>query len=145
MDPTAGHASGAQSIAAWSSAISLLEPAVAWLVERFRVSRLRACAWLGIGGWLLGLGALASYNVGKDWLLLGMNTFELLDFLTANLLLPLGGFFIAIFTGWWVKDMISRDELAMKAGVGFAVWLFIIRFLAPAAVLIIFVINLAIP
>ncbi len=130
------------AIAAWSSAISLMEPAITWLIERYSMSRTRACILLGAAGWLLGLGALASFNIGSDWLLLGMNFFDLLDFLTANLLLPLGGFMVAIFVGWQVGRSISRDELAMAPGPMFSLWIFIVRFVAPAAVLVIFVANL---
>ncbi len=130
------------AIAAWSSAVSLMEPAITWLVERFRFSRARACFWLGVCGWALGLGAQASFNVGSDWLLAGMNFFDLLDFITANLLLPLGGFLIAIFVGWRVKVSVTGDELAMTQGTGFSLWLFLVRFIAPAAVLLIFVVNL---
>lgn len=130
------------SIAAWSSAVSLMEPAVAWMVERFPVSRNQACLVLGGGGWVLGLGALASFNIGADWLLFGMNFFDFLDFVTANLLLPLGGLLTALFVGWWLPARISRDEMGEDRGSAHSLWFFLLRFIAPVAVLVVFVANL---
>ncbi|MCW8883670.1 MAG: sodium-dependent transporter, partial [Motiliproteus sp.] len=130
------------AIAAWSSAISLLEPAVTWMVEQYEISRARACIWIGLVGWTLGLGALASFNVGSDWLVLGMNFFDLLDFVTANLLLPAGGFFIAILVGWRITPSISRDELHLTTVNGYMIWHFLLRYISPVAVLVIFIANL---
>ncbi|WP_207064037.1 sodium-dependent transporter [Motiliproteus sp. SC1-56] len=147
-----GHMAGGQvfgflfflmvAIAAWSSAISLMEPALAWLVERFKISRPLAALALAVPGWLLGLGALASFNIGSEWLFLGMTFFDLLDFVTANLMLPLGGLILALFVGWFVKAEISRDELAMKNPAWVTLWRFLLRFVAPAAVLVVFVASL---
>ncbi len=147
-----GHMDGGQifgvlffamvAIAAWSSAISLLEPVVAYVVERFDISRNKACVILGGVVWLLGIGALTSFNIGSQWSLFGMNFFDLLDFLTANLMLPLGGMLICVFAGWWVGARISADELAMKSARLFRAWFFVIRYIAPVAVAIIFVASL---
>jgi len=130
------------TIAAWSSAVSLMEPAVAWMVERFPVSRNQSCALLGFGGWVLGLGALASFNIGADLLLFGMNFFDFLDMATANLLLPLGGLMTALFVGWWLPARLTRSEMAEDGELGFKLWLFLVRFIAPVAVLVVFVANL---
>jgi NSS family neurotransmitter:Na+ symporter len=130
------------AIAAWSSAISLLEPAVAYVVERFKISRAEACVILGGIVWTLGVGALTSFNIGRQWALFGMNFFQLLDFLTANLLLPLGGMLVCIFVGWRVGAPITRDELAMKSEWLFQVWLLVIRYIAPMAVAIVFIVSL---
>lgn len=130
------------AIAAWTSAISLLEPVVAYVVERFKVSRTLACVILGSVVWLLGIGALGSFNFGSQWSLWGMNFFDLLDFLTANLLLPLGGLLVCIFAGWWVGAPITREELAMKSEWLFQAWFFTVRFIAPVAVAIVFIVNL---
>ncbi|OMH39354.1 sodium-dependent transporter [Motiliproteus sp. MSK22-1] len=130
------------SIAAWSSAISLVEPGVTWLMERYKLSRVQACVFLGISAWTIGVGALLSFNVGKDWRFKGLNIFQLLDFMTANILLPLCGLLITLFAGWWVKRSISSEELGISKGHGFVLWLFTIRFLAPVAISIIFIANL---
>ncbi|MBL4744432.1 MAG: sodium-dependent transporter, partial [Cycloclasticus sp.] len=52
--------------AAWSSSISLIEPAVAWLVENKKMSRMRACIWAGLATWLVGIGTVLSFNIGSE-------------------------------------------------------------------------------
>jgi len=124
--------------AAWSSAISLIEPAVAWLVENKNVSRRRASVYTGFAAWSLGLLTVVSFNIGQTWLLFGKTMFELLDYLTANLMLPLGGLFIAIFAGWVMPRSSSQQEFAIKRPIFYQIWLFLIRFVTPAAVIIVF-------
>jgi NSS family neurotransmitter:Na+ symporter len=130
------------ALAAWTSAISLMEPGVAWMVERFGLKRGPVCTLLGLVVWLMGIAALSSFNVGSDILIFGMNIFDFLDFITANVFLPLGGLFIALFAGWILTQQITRDELSIKSpGVYFA-WSIMIRYVAPIAVAVIFIFNL---
>lgn len=129
-------------LAAWSSAISLMEPAVAWMVERFGLGRLPVCIGLGIVVWLLGIAALSSFNFGSEVALFGMNIFDFLDFITANVMLPLGGLFVACFAGWILNKRISKDELAMTNPTLYLAWSVAIRYIAPIAVAAIFVLNL---
>ncbi|HBR95754.1 MAG TPA: sodium-dependent transporter [Gammaproteobacteria bacterium] len=129
-------------IAAWTSAISLLEPAAAWLVEKFGWHRIPACIVLGLIIWSIGIAALGSFNVIADVKLFGFTVFDFLDFITANIMLPLGGLFIALFTGWMVKRQISEDELAFSANAWYRAWYITIRYITPVAVAIIFVFNL---
>ena len=124
--------------AAWTSAISLIEPAIAWLVENKQVSRRRASVTAGFAVWLLGLLTVFSYNIGQGWILFGKTMFELLDYLTANIMLPLGGLFIAIFAGWIMSKNSTQEELAIKSPIVYHGWLIIIRYVTPAAVIIIF-------
>ncbi len=124
--------------AAWSSAISLIEPAVAWLVENKGVSRRRASVMVGLSTWLLGLLTVFSFNIGSDWTLFGKTLFDLLDYLTANILLPLGGLFIAIFAGWVMSKQSTDDEFAIKPGFIYYIWRFLIRYISPIAIIIIF-------
>ncbi|WP_421868127.1 sodium-dependent transporter [Motiliproteus sp.] len=130
------------AIAAWSSAISLLEPVVAYVVERFKIGRTSACVILSGFVWVLGVGALGSFNFGSDWSFFGFNFFDLLDFMTANIMLPLGGLLVCVFTGWWVGKKITADELNMKSELVFNSWFFVVRFIAPVAVAIVFIANL---
>ncbi len=128
--------------AAWTSAISLIEPAVAWLVENKKVSRRRASVILGIAAWTLGLLTIFSFNIGKDWHLFGKTMFELLDFLTTNIMLPLGGLLIAIFSGWILSRSISSEELACRSPLLYQIWRIVIRYISPLAILII-MLNMA--
>ena len=124
--------------AAWSSAISLIEPAVTWLVEKRGMSRVSAAVWSGLATWLLGLGTLFSFNIGSEVKLFGKTFFDLLDFLTANIMLPLGGLAIAIFAVWAMSRQSSVDELAMGDGVAYGTWRFLVRYVTPFAVVIVF-------
>lgn len=124
--------------AAWSSGISLVEPIVVWLVEIRDITRLRATVYAGSIIWLLGLLTIFSFNIGMTWTLFGMTMFELLDYLTANIMLPLGGLLIAIFAGWTMKRSSTVDELGMGDGWLYSVWRTLARYITPFAIVIIF-------
>ncbi len=125
--------------AALSSAISLVEPVVTWLVENFEIKRLNACIWVGILVWLLGLLSLFSFNLLKDWTWLDMTAFELLDYLTANIMLPLGGMLIAIFAGWIMSQRSTQEELGIKSNLIYHEWRFLVRYVTPIAIFVVFV------
>ena len=119
-----------------------MEPAVAWMVERFGLGRMPVCIGLGIVVWLLGIAALSSFNFGSEVALFGMNIFDFLDFITANVMLPLGGLFVACFAGWILNKRITKDELAITNPTLYLAWSVAIRYIAPIAVAAIFVLNL---
>ncbi len=125
-------------IAAFTSAISLLEPTVAWLMERLKIMRLQATIFAGIGIWLLGIGTVLSFNAMPGHFLFGMNFFDFLDYLTANILLPLGGLLMIIFTAWVLPRHTTEDELNMKGKVYYRLWLYGSRFITPFAILVVF-------
>lgn len=126
-------------VAAWTSAISLLEPIVAWLVEHRSISRVRAAVWAGVTVWLLGIACLLSLNVWSGFTLFDKGIFDLFDYVTANILLPLGGLLISIFAGWVLTGAVSRAELGATNGqVFYQVWRLLVRFIAPAAVVLVF-------
>ncbi len=127
------------TFAAWTSAISIIEPAVAWLVENKGLKRINATLISGGVIWLLGLGTIFSFNIWSHATLFGKTFFDMADFLTSNIMLPLGGVFISIFAVWVMSREASREELALAEGPGFAVWRFLLRYIAPLAVAIIFV------
>ena len=132
------------SLAAWSSAISIIEPAVAWLVETDKFSRLSASLLCGIGAWLLGfvtifsfniwadVHPLASFGVEKTW-------FDLLEYITFNVMMPLGGLFMAIFVAWFMNTATTSEELnSSPDSFGFKLWLFLLRYVTPIGVGIVF-------
>ncbi|MCB2263814.1 MAG: sodium-dependent transporter [Candidatus Thiosymbion ectosymbiont of Robbea hypermnestra] len=131
--------------AAWTSAISLLEPMVAWLVENLNFDRVRAAALGGTAVWLLGVVCLLSLNKWSGITLFGKGFLDLLDFLTANILLPLGGLLIAVFSGWVLSRTVSADELALGEGPLYRLWRMLIRYVAPVAVAIIFANSIGLP
>ncbi len=129
-------------VAAWTSAISLLEPTVAFLVERFKMKRINAAITLGVAVWALGIACLGSFSFMSDVTLFGKNTFDFLDYITANIMLPLGGILIALFAGWVVKDKFAKEELELS-GTLYALWNISMKFTAPIAVAVVlyFLIN----
>ncbi len=127
------------SVAGWTSAISLLEPASAWLVENLGTSRLRACILTGVAAWVMGVGSLLSFNLTADMTLFDKNFFELVEYLSANLMLPIGGMFIAIFAGWRLSRASAVDELGIGQGRAFAAWHMLVRYVAPVAVLLVLI------
>ncbi|PPK75936.1 NSS family neurotransmitter:Na+ symporter [Methylobacter tundripaludum] len=124
--------------AALSSSISLIEPAVAWLVENKDMSREQACIWSGSITWLLGFGTIFSFNVWSEFKIFDRTIFQLLDYLTANLMLPIGGFCIAVFAGWIMKQQHTVHELDMPNALSYQAWQILIRYVAPAAVFLVF-------
>jgi len=123
--------------AAWTSSISLIEPAVTWLVENHGMNRIYASVFIGMTTWFVGLGSMLSFNVWSEHRLFGLNFFDFLDYLTANIMLPLGGLFIVIFAGWLMKTEASKNELNTTK-TGYNVWLILSRFIAPIAVMVVF-------
>ncbi len=133
------------TFAAWTSSISLVEPAVAWLVENIGISRVRAAVITGLGCWAAGLVTIFSFNVWSDIKPLSgikifkdKTIFDLLDYLTANIMLPLGGLLIAIFAVWIMSREASMEELDMGNRFGYKLWRFLVRYITPVAVMIVF-------
>ncbi len=108
------------------------------LVENYRMSRFAAAAWCGLATWVMALGTIFSFNIWADYRFFHLTFFELVDFLTANLMLPLGGVCMALFSGWLMARQASEGELAMLHGTGYAIWRGLIRYVAPLAVLVVF-------
>ncbi|MEA3410534.1 MAG: sodium-dependent transporter [Pseudomonadota bacterium] len=123
--------------AAWTSAISLIEPAVTWFVENHGLTRVHATVIGGIVTWALGLGTVFSFNIWSDFTVFGKNYFEVLDYLTANIMLPLGGLLIAVFAAWLMRESASRDELALDTRV-YRIWQFLLRYVTPVGVTLVF-------
>lgn len=88
--------------------------------------------------WVLGLGTVLSFNEWSDVTLWGKTFFDSLDFLTANIMLPLGGMLIAIFVGWFMTAESTNAEARIKNPTVFAIWRFMLKFVSPLAVLAIF-------
>lgn len=126
------------SIAAWSSAISIAEPAVAWAVEK-GFTRLTASLAICGFAWFLGLGTVLSFNEWGDYKLFDKTFFDMLDFLTSNIMLPLGGLLIAVFVGWFMSSDMIKAEMKMKNETVFTVWRFVLRFISPVAIALIFI------
>jgi len=128
--------------AAWTSAISLIEPAVTWLVETIHMDRVKATVYSGLAAWLLGIGTIFSFNLWSKATINGKTFFDIMDFLTANLMLPLGGLAIAIFAGWIMVRGSVKDELQMERPKLFRLWYTLVRYVTPLAVILVFIFKL---
>lgn len=130
------------SFAAVTSAISLMEPALAFVVEEFNAVRSRVAISLGALTWLLGLGTVFSFNIWADVHLVGERTFfDLLDFLTNNIMLPLGGLLMGLFVGWVLPRQLVAAQLGFGQGA-LQAWLWLVRMVAPLGVLAVFAYTL---
>jgi len=125
--------------AAWSSSISLIEPAVTWLVESRNMTRINAVLLSGGITWVLGIGTILSFNYWSEvTVFFGVTFFDFLDYLTANIMLPLGGLFIALFVGWVMSRSDVMEELGLGDRPSFKLWYLLVRFITPFAVVLVF-------
>lgn len=132
-------------IAAITSLISLLEVVTAYIYENTSLTRRKAA--LLVTGMVLLLGVFASMSFGplQDVTLFGKSIFDLLDFVTASILLPVGGFFISIFVGWFLDKRIIATELRIKhpkAHLFIKGYIYMLRFFVPACIFAVFLYSL---
>lgn len=114
-------------IAAWTSSISLIEPAVAWISENTRISRYISAGIIGLITWLGGVACI--YREG---------VFGQLDMLASNIMLPLGGLLMAIFVGWIMKRKIAKKELEDLSYNQFNLWYATLRVFTPIGIVVVF-------
>lgn len=129
--------------AALTSAISLLEPSVEWLEERSGFNRMTATLVAGGAVWFLGIATVLSLNVWSDVHPLSMfaafegkTIFDLLDYITANIMLPLAGLLAALYVGWVMKKEDVAAELNMSQDAMSLFWN-VTRYVTPLAVIIV--------
>ena len=133
------------AIAALTSTISLLEVLVAYLSEELHLKRQWATIVACAGTMLLGAFASLSLMSGTPFTIGGRPVFDLMDFVSSNILLPVGGVLIVIFLGWYLGKQKFFEEVtndgAIKASLKKIIF-FIIKYLAPVAITIVFISGL---
>ena len=130
------------AVAALTSTISMHEVVTAYLHEEFHLSRKRAASFVTGGCIFLGTLCSLSLGVGKGYTLFGLNLFDLFDFVTAKIMLPLGGLCISIFTGWYLNKKIVWEEVSNNGTLKvmfYKLLIFILKFIAPIAISLIFI------
>jgi neurotransmitter:Na+ symporter, NSS family len=135
--------------AALTTAIGFLEPIVAWLLEEKGISRAVSVIILCLIVWIVGLATVFSFNIWSNFHLLGAfetfadkTPFDLIDYLITNIMQPAGALMLVIFVGWKADGAIRQRELDLDASsLVYRGWLFSLRFLAPSAILILFLIG----
>ena len=134
-------------VAALTSSISMLEVAVAYLVEEKKFSRLSACVVLFVLCWIVGALCSLSFGPLSHIRIDGGNLFDFFDNLSSNILMTLGSLFTVLFVGWRLKKTDIYDEftnggtLSTNARIFGVLW-FLIRYVCPLAVIIIFIYGL---
>ncbi len=129
------------TIAALTSSISILEVAVSYFSEELKIKRRNATILATVLISFLGILCSLSMGIMKDVTFFDLNFFDLLDWISANMLLPLGGMFIALFTGWYLGRKKIKDEILHGGYIskfflnGF---LFLVKILAPVAIAVVF-------
>lgn len=135
------------AVAALTSTISMHEVSTAFLHEKFNLTRGRAAKFVTMGCIVIGVFSSLSLGIMKDFMIFDKGVFDLLDFLTAKIMLPLGGMLISIFVGWYLNKSIVYNEISNYGSLKvhfFKVYVFILRYIAPIAIAIIFVNELRI-
>lgn len=134
-------------VAALTSSISMLEVAVAYLMEEKKFSRLTACITLFVICWIVGALCSLSFGPLSHIKIDGGNLFDFFDSLSSNVLMTLGSLFTVLFVGWRLKKTDIYDEftnggtLSANAKMFGVLW-FLIRYICPLAIILIFLTNL---
>ena len=92
---------------------------------------------LGLSTWILGLGSIFSFNVWSEFTLLGLNFLELLDYLTNNIMLPVGGFLVTILVGWLIPKDFLQKNIKMNY-LQLTVFKFFLKYISAGSILLIF-------
>lgn len=125
-----------------TSAVAMLEPAVAWLEERRRWPRLGAVLLVSAGVWLAGVGCIYALTEWSGTRLAGYSVLEWLDAVAANVLLPVCALGFTLFAGWRMRPEVLRDELHNSGSLFFSLWRGVVRYIAPAAITVVLVAGL---
>lgn len=128
------------SIAALTSAISILEVVVAYFKEEFNLGRKSSTILATVLISILGILCSLSTGVLSPFKVFGLNFFDLVDWISANMLLPIGGLFISLFVGWVLKRKKVEAEIAKGGnltGIMLSVFMFLVKFIAPIAIAVV--------
>ncbi len=112
------------AVAAWSSSVSLIEPALSWLSEKTPMNRTFGAMLIGLTVWVGGLACIYVDGI-----------FDIFDIVTSQYLLPIGGLLIAIFVGWVMKRKIAKTQLSTLSYFQFNCWYATIRVFCPLGVM----------
>lgn len=131
------------AIMAWFSAVAFVEPMVAWLQEARSWTRLRAAVVCGIAAWLLGIVFILSFNYWAFSFrffnaVKRLGLFDVAQILTAQVLLPVCGILIALFAGWALRAVTTREWLGVRSLCGFDAWLWLSRLGIPILLAVVF-------
>lgn len=137
-------------LAALTSSISLLELVVARTEDDGGAGRATTAIFAGIAAWFVGIGTVLSFNQWAQWFPLdglgpfsGKTVFDIIDYLTSNIMLPIGGILIGLFGAWVIKRSSAIEVLGISA-TAYGVLRILAGIVAPIAIGIVFVFNLGV-
>ena len=131
-------------VAALTSSISMIEVGVAYLIEEKKLSRFASCAILFVICWIVGMFCALSFGPLAEVKLAGRSIFDFFDNLTSNILMTLGSLLTVLFVGWRLKKTDIYEEFTNGGTLSrnvkiFGVLWFLIRYVCPVAILVIFI------
>jgi neurotransmitter:Na+ symporter, NSS family len=136
-------------LAALMPSIALLEPTVAWVVQRWAFGRARAVMVIGGSAWVLGLGSVLSFNKWEHWhplsfvpLLAHKTFFDLMDYVSSNIMLPIGALLTSVFVGWRLSAAVMTEELAQSPPLARFACRWLLRYACPIAIVAVFIATL---
>ena len=124
-------------LAALTSTISMHEVVTAYVSEEFAMNRRKAATIVTIACSVVGVLCALSFGPFEGFKIFGMTLFDFFDYVASNIMLPVGGMLIAIFTGWYLDKKIVRDEITNKGTLRaryLPVVIFILKYIAPVAI-----------
>ena len=130
------------AIAALTSTISLHEVATAYMHEEHGLTRNRSALFVSFGVLVLGVISSLSFGLLKEYTVFGLNFFDLLDYVTAKIMLPFGGLLVSVFVGWRIDKKILKAELTNQGTASFyffTIYAFLLKYIAPIAIGLIFI------
>ena len=110
--------------------------------QKKKYPRLIIVVFLGLLIWFLGLANVLSFNIWSDVKLFGLNFLELLDYLTNNLMLPIGGFFVVLFIGWFMPFKFIKENLNFNE-FSFKIFYFFLRYVCTSSIVLIFLYSIS--
>lgn len=136
-------------LAALIPSTALLEPAVTVVMERFSMSRSRAVWTMSVLAFLLGIGSVLSFNAWTNWHPLGflppyasMTYFEVMDYVSSNILAPIAALLTSVLIGWRVSPALIQSELAESTPLARSACLWLLRYFCPVGILAVLITGL---
>lgn len=130
-----------------TSAVSMIEPSLRFFIERFNITRAKATLICGGTFYLLGIIALLSMSksFGAELTFFGKNAFDIMDFMSSSIMMPIAAILICIFLGYFVDKAVLQEKfLKHTSETIFNIWYFLIRIVVPLAIIVLFLNKLGV-
>jgi NSS family neurotransmitter:Na+ symporter len=137
-------------LAALTPTLAGMEPLVAWLEQARGYSRVRAAVCVAFGEWLLGIGSVLSFNAWAHWHPFGwigrlqkMTVFDAADYISSNVMLPVGALLTCAFVGWRLPESLQDNALPEESPRVRRLWRLLLRYACPLAIVAVLLTALA--